>query len=78
MAIPSSEPLAESPTPTAFAVHCRAGCANGKPIYLTEAEYDRQLSRPDSLWKCPRCGDAAHWDDEIYESAVAGELEGAN
>lgn len=40
----------ESTEPTAYAVICPA---HGR-VYLTQAEYSRQMDQPDSLWKCPR------------------------
>jgi hypothetical protein len=57
----------ESPTPTPWAVLCQA---HGQ-VFLTEAEYDRQLMRPDSVWECPRagCSHFARWDDDNYEAA---------
>ena len=63
-----------SPVPTAWAVRCLAAhemappCNEGKLIFLTYAEYMRQMNRPDSLWKCPYCGYEACWDDNNYES----------
>jgi len=53
-------------TPSPFAVQCWHG---GRPtkVYLTRAEYGRQLSRPDSMWTCPACGKDAFWDDANYE-----------
>ena len=58
----------ESPTPTPYAVNCKE---HGL-VYLTEAEYDRQMMLPDSLWQCPRagCSHFATWDDENYEQAL--------
>ena len=62
---------------TPWAVHCQGidplcgvgPCTNG-PVYLTEEEYDCQMNSPDSLWRCPRCGGDACWDDDIYEAAM--------
>lgn len=34
---------------------------------LTLQQYERQLSRPDDLWKCPKCGAPADYDDERSE-----------
>lgn len=36
-------------------------------VPLTEEEFDRQLSRPDTPWVCPKCGGGAWFDDEAYE-----------
>jgi hypothetical protein len=38
---------------------------------LSEDEYMRQLSRPDSKWKCPGCGGDAAFDEDRYEREVA-------
>ena len=56
---------------TAFAVCCGGafdvpGSGHGL-VYLTDEEYDRQMSSPDSLWKCPFCRYEAQWDDDNYE-----------
>lgn len=40
------------------------GCGN---VDITHAEYIRQVMRPDSRWKCPKCGALAEFDDERYE-----------
>jgi hypothetical protein len=55
--------------PTPFAVDCYR---HGK-VYLTDAEYERQLSCPDKGWSCPYplCGLAATFDDDNYERATA-------
>lgn len=39
-------------------------------VYLTQEEYNRQLSATDSLWKCPICRCSAQWDDENYEQML--------
>jgi len=36
-------------------------------VFLTEADYDAALGRPDEPWYCPRCGARAEWDDDNYE-----------
>lgn len=38
-------------------------------IGLTEAEYMRQLDKPDHGWFCPRCGSSAEYDDVASEEA---------
>lgn len=48
----------------AFVV-CHEACGQ---VALSEAEYDRQMSRPDSGWMCPQCGAPASFDDEAYEA----------
>jgi hypothetical protein len=69
--------MEESATPTVYAVICRV---HGR-VYLTEAEYLRQLRRPDSRWECPRfvddvpsefgpCGRPSNFDDETYEAGL--------
>lgn len=37
-------------------------------VELSEAEYERQLGDPDSLWSCPKCGETAQWDDDAYQA----------
>jgi len=54
----------ESAEPTPYAVRCPAERAL---VYLTEEEYNRQMNQPDALWRCPRCGERAEWDDANYE-----------
>lgn len=40
--------------------------------FLTEKEYERQMSKPavaafgDDLWRCPDCGRRSGWDDDNY------------
>lgn len=53
-----------SPTPTPYLVHCRRDGA----LFLTEAEYSRQMWNPDRGWECPYCGGPAEWDDDNYEA----------
>jgi hypothetical protein len=36
-------------------------------VELTDEQYDAQMARPDSTWRCPRCGASAEWDDDTYE-----------
>ena len=67
----------ESDHPTPYAVWCvetfdvgKPPCNSGRLIYLTDAEYSRQMELPDAVWKCPRCGGEAQWSDENYESAM--------
>lgn len=33
-------------------------------VDLTFEEYDYQMSRPDSTWRCPKCDASADWDDD--------------
>ena len=61
----------ESEIPTPYAVACANGCNDGEPIFITEDEYHRQMKLPGKLWKCPRCGFRASWDDDIYEEACS-------
>jgi uncharacterized protein with PIN domain len=52
-------------TPTKYAIKCD-DC--GK-VYLTQEEYNYQMSRPNRTWICPKCGGFdAYWDDDNYES----------
>lgn len=34
----------------------RCHCKECGAIEMTEAEYDRQLDKPDEGWVCPKCG----------------------
>jgi hypothetical protein len=49
--------------PTPYAIICY----EHSQVFLTLEEYSYQMSRPDSLWKCPLCGEVADWDDDNYE-----------
>lgn len=62
--------VSEKPTP--YLVHCRE---HGQ-VFLTEAEYTRQMDNPDNGWTCPHCGADAGWDDDNYESYLPPDLEG--
>lgn len=58
--------------PGPYAVVCHgpwdmAGGGCGR-VFLTEAEYDAQMNRPDSTWRCPLCRYEADWDDDNYEA----------
>ena len=50
--------------PTPWQVICREHGA----VSLTQEQYEYQMSRVDSLWKCPHCGASAQWDDDNYEA----------
>jgi hypothetical protein len=39
-------------------------------VYMTEQQYEAQMSRPDALWRCPRCNGDARFDDENYEESL--------
>lgn len=63
---------------TAFAVICTGpwdmpghGCGL---VYLTEDEYDRQMSAPSKTWRCPLCRYDADWSDENYEGFYGDQL----
>lgn len=47
-----------------YGVGFNPGC--GK-VDIDVKEYDRQMSRPDSTWRCPKCGAEAWFDDERFE-----------
>lgn len=65
MAPPEGTPaVAEFGSP--YAVICRE---HGR-VLLTEDEYTRQLCKPDALWRCPKCGDDAQFDDVHYETML--------
>jgi hypothetical protein len=46
-------------------------------VFLTQAEYNRQMDKPDSIWKCPKfethkdrmglCGQPSEFDDDFWE-----------
>lgn len=38
---------------------------------LTKDEYNAQMMRPDSLWRCPirNCPYPVNWDDDRYEAS---------
>ena len=36
-------------------------------VDIDEAEYDRQMDRPNSLWVCPKCHNVAQFDDRRFE-----------
>ncbi len=64
----------ESAFPTPYATVCRGdpevghgGCG---VVYMTEEFYILQLDRPDSTWRCARCGYEARWDDDSYEKSL--------
>ena len=66
------QPVKNHGIPSPYAIICydclttvEIGCGR---VYLTEAEYLRQLSRPDSCWMCPRCGACpVDFDDLTFE-----------
>ena len=60
---------------TSFAVHCEGpwdlpGGGHGL-VYLTQEEYDRQMSAPSKTWRCPICRYEAQWDDDNYEELTS-------
>jgi predicted RNA-binding Zn-ribbon protein involved in translation (DUF1610 family) len=40
-------------------------------VYLTEAQYEMQMSHPNNTWRCPKCGQEAWWNDGVYEGFEA-------
>lgn len=36
-------------------------------VDIDAKEYERQMMRPDSTWRCPECGAEAWFDDERFE-----------
>lgn len=68
----------QSETPTPYRIICidnglgdgRPGTPRGcGPIFLTEAEYRRQMMDPDRGWRCPICRCyPQEFDDEWYET----------
>ena len=63
----------ESPVPTGYALFCPI---HGR-VFMREAEYDRQMARPNSRWSCPRmdadpqrfglCGAECEFDDDTFD-----------
>jgi predicted RNA-binding Zn-ribbon protein involved in translation (DUF1610 family) len=49
--------------PEAYWVHCYR-CGH---VQIGYDEYDRQMNKEDSLWKCPKCGNLADFDVTAYE-----------
>lgn len=45
----------------------RVLCPLHGPVPLDQDQYYQQLRDVDSLWKCPRCGLDAVFDDAFYE-----------
>jgi len=43
-------------------------CPHHGPVPLREAEYLKQLDRPDELWQCPVCKRIAQWDNNSLET----------
>ena len=63
--------LIENGTPSPYAVLCSHGLSHVRQrCYLTAEQYDQQMSRPDSTWRCPVCGDEAQWDDQNYVEKI--------
>lgn len=56
---------------TPYRIGCRGSCGR---VHLTEEQYSQQLSRPDALWQCPKCGDDAWWDDAWYEGFLDSQV----
>jgi predicted RNA-binding Zn-ribbon protein involved in translation (DUF1610 family) len=46
-------------------------CPNCGLQYLTLVQYTIQLRNADALWKCPKCGSDAFFDDENFEEYYA-------
>jgi hypothetical protein len=68
-------------TPGPYAIACPI---HGR-VFLTEADYDAQMARPDSHWECPAmdshpdrfgpCGAPSAFDDDNYEHYMDGDRE---
>lgn len=46
-------------------------CPNHGLTFLTQEEYDLQMSRPDDPWVCPICNVLSTWSDNNYETFYA-------
>lgn len=42
-------------------------CSYHGKVDIDKEEYNRQMSRPNSLWRCPVCGESCDFDDDRYE-----------
>jgi hypothetical protein len=55
------------------AVICHGNSVPGQSpcgrVEIDEAEYSRQMDRPDAFWCCPNCGSTADFDDAYFENA---------
>lgn len=36
-------------------------------VDIDKKEYMRQMMMPNALWKCPKCGGTAQFDDDRFE-----------
>lgn len=59
---------------TPYLIHCIkdedfGSC--GASTYLTEEEYNQQITNPDIGWRCPKCNcHPCSWDDKNYEDSI--------
>ena len=42
-------------------------CRNCGKQDITYHNYMMQMNRPNSFWRCPKCGDDCQFDDDRYE-----------
>jgi hypothetical protein len=42
-------------------------CRLHGPVDIDEQEYEKQMSNPNVLWKCPKCNCVAEFDDDRFE-----------
>lgn len=47
-----------------------AYCCGGQ-VLMSEAEYNRQTSRPNNLWQCPQCGGSAEFDNTFWRQNIS-------
>jgi len=43
-------------------------CPSDGKVYLTKAQYHKQMMSPNKKWDCPECGMTSEWDDDNFES----------
>ncbi len=68
-------PRFNSNDPTDYALICKSiGCGR---IFLDADEYMRQLTKADSKWVCPFCGEVAQWDDSSRVNGITEEVQPA-
>ena len=46
----------------------RVICPNHGSTGLSPEQYQSQMLRPDSFWKCPICMEVGVWDDDAFEA----------
>lgn len=42
-------------------------CPIHHSVYLTQAEYDRQLNKANNFWRCPKCNSKSEFDGTYFK-----------